>query len=181
MARIAKIRTNVGAPFPALVKGSGPVTIAKALGIWTVGLSFAPLDTQIPLQSSYATDYLLVFDSVTGTFLKISLATLIAAQSTFPAFDTVAGDYNVTNETTLLINKAIPAAHNINLPASATRIGLPIVIKDYAGNAAANIATIVPTGGELIDGLATLPINANFGGFKLVPLSFPLSGWYISP
>ena len=95
-----------------------------------------------------------------------------------PAFDTVAGDYNVTSEPVLLINKAVPAAHNINLPASAVRLGIGIRIKDIAGNDAANVATIVPNGAEKIDGLNSLPINSNYGGFYLVPLA---GGWYISP
>lgn len=185
MARIPKIRTNVSAPFPTLVKGSGPITVAKAAGVWTVGFTFAPLANQIPAPANYATDYLLVYDSLTGSFFKMSIANIIAAATTFPSFDTVAGDYNVAGETTLLINKAVPAAHNINLPPAATRNSVPIVIKDYAGNAAANIATIIPSGAERIDGLAALPINSNYGGFRLVPVTIaggaPANGWFISP
>jgi hypothetical protein len=92
--------------------------------------------------------------------------------------DMAAGDYNVTNESTLLINKTVPAAHNINLPTAASRNGIPIVIKDFAGNASTYVATIVPNGAETIDGLSTLPINSDYGGFNLVPIT---GGWYISP
>ena len=55
------------------------------------------------------------------------------------AVDQSAGDYTVTTETILLINKSIAAAHNINLPACASRKGIGIIIKDIAGNAASNI------------------------------------------
>jgi len=33
----ADIRVNAAFPFPALVQGNGPVTVAKASGIWTIG------------------------------------------------------------------------------------------------------------------------------------------------
>ena len=95
-----------------------------------------------------------------------------------PSFDISTGDYTVTNEKILLINKTSATAHNINLPTSVNRNNIPIVIKDVAGNAATYIATIIPNGAETIDGLATLPIDSNYGGFKLTPIT---GGWYISP
>ena len=181
MARLPKIRTNIGVPFPALVKGSGPITVTKVNGVWTVGYSIAGIFVQIPLPSAYATDYVLIWDSVANTFARVSLATLIAGiNAQAPTFDFAPGDYNVTTETTLFINKAIPAAHNINLPTVASRNGIPIIIKDCVGNAASFVATIVPNGAERIDGLAALPINSNYGGFKLVPVT-SLGGWSISP
>ena len=40
MARLpARIRVNATFPFPALVQGSGPVTVSKANGIWTIGFT----------------------------------------------------------------------------------------------------------------------------------------------
>ena len=175
----ANIRVNAYVPFPSLVTGTGPVTITKVNGIWTVGFSFSGIGQQVPQPSAYATDLLLGYDIIAKSYFTISLATLAAAGVAVPVFDTLAGTYNVTGETILLINKAVPAAHNIQLPTAASRVGVPIVIKDYAGNAASNVATILPNGSELIDGLASLPINSNYGGFKLVPIS--TGGWYIDP
>lgn len=180
MARIAKIRTNVGVPFPALVTGVAPITIGKNSGNWTINLVVDTLGHQVPLQASLPTDYLIVWDSINKNYFKVSIADLLVSLgSQPPAFDQAAGNYNVTSETVLLINKAVPAAHNINLPAANLRLGIPIIIKDIAGNAAANVATIVPNGAEKIDGLNSVPINSNYGGFKLTPLA--AGGWYISP
>lgn len=39
MARIPKIRVNTPVTFPTLVQGSGPVTVTKKNGIWTIGLA----------------------------------------------------------------------------------------------------------------------------------------------
>lgn len=182
---IPAIRTNVGVPFPALVQGSGPITIARNSGIWTVGLSFDLVNHVVPGAPAFPTDYLLVYDSIQKAFLKVSISDFQALFNTAaptPALDQAAGTYTVTTEQVLLIKKTVPAAHNIQLPAAASRSGLGVIIKDVAGNAAANVATILPNGAETIDGLASLPINANYGGFNLIPL--PVSagaGWYISP
>ncbi len=74
------------------------------------------------------------------------------------------------------------AITTLNLSSASLRGGLPLIVKDVAGNGAADIINIVPNGGETIDGLASLPLNSNFGGFKLVPLStWTAGGWYISP
>lgn len=93
------------------------------------------------------------------------------------ARDEAAGTYTVTNETVLLIDKTSPAAHDIQLPAVSARNGIPIIIKDYAGNAAANNATIKADGSETIDGAATKVIITDFGGCKLVPVASD-GAWY---
>lgn len=173
------IRVNVPIPFPTLVLASGPIAVSKSSGIWSVGFSFNGINQTVPLQANWATDLVLVWDSVAKTFITVSMATLASPPAPAPTYDTAAGTYNVTSETVLLINKAVPAASNIQLPTAASRLGVPIIIKDYAGNAAANVATILPNGAEKIDGLASLPINSNYGGFKLIPIA--TGGWYISP
>lgn len=186
MARFPKIRTTVPVPFPAMVKGSAPATIQKANGVWTVGFSFNTLGHQVPLPSQFATDYLLLYDAVNNVYFKSTINDLAGAFGyPSPSWDAAAGDYNVTTELVLYINKAAPAAHNINLPTAASRLGNGIIIKDVAGNAAANIATIVPNGAERIDGKANVKINANFGGYRLAPISGApggfADGWTILP
>jgi hypothetical protein len=183
MTVIANLRTNVGVPFPALVQGSVPIAVTRNGGIWTLGLSFDLVSQHVPLAGEFTTDYLLVYDSLQKTFIKISISDFQALLTNpAPTIDQVAGTYTVTSEQTLLIKKTVPAAHNIQLPTAASRNGINIIIKDVAGNAAANVATILPSGGETIDGLASLPINANYGGFNLAPLPASAgTGWYISP
>ena len=70
------IRANVGVPFPALVKSSGPISLAKVSGIWTVGFSPALLNTQSALVGALPTDFVVVYDSVAQTLFKASLTDL---------------------------------------------------------------------------------------------------------
>ena len=176
------MRANVLVPFPTLVTASAPATVTKVNGIWTIGISTDLVGRAVPIPGAYATDFILVWDSIAKVYFKVNINDLFTMiGTTVPTYDAAAGNYNVTNETVLLINKVVPAAHNINLPNAASRLGVPIIIKDVAGNASGNIATIVPNGAERIDGLATLPINSDYGGFKLTPITVPAAGWYISP
>ena len=82
MARIAKIRTNVGVPFPALVTASGPVTIAKNSGVWTVGFSIGNLNQQSAVLGALSTDFLIVYDSVTKAFFKATLTDIQTMRTT---------------------------------------------------------------------------------------------------
>lgn len=59
----------------------------------------------------------------------------------------------------------------INLTAAALRNAKSLTIKDSTGHANANPITINPSGVETIETLATLPINADFGGVRLNPVS----------
>jgi hypothetical protein len=209
MSMVEDTRVNVPVPFPTLVQSSGPVIVSKKNGIWSIGLSVAGIPPQTPPPGSLATDYVLVWDSVAQTWITVPLSALGGSGGGIgeapndgqqygrqslgwtvitggggggppaPVFDTAAGTYNVTTEQVLLVNKTVPAANNVQLPAASGRGGVAIVVKDYAGNAATFAISILPNGAERIDGLATLPINSNYGGFKLVPIS--TGGWYISP
>lgn len=72
-------------------------------------------------------------------------------------------------------------AVEIDLPASAARLGLPLTIKDVTGNAASNNITIKPNGAETIDGYTNgnpLLVSAAYGGFRLNPRT---SSYTIAP
>src|SRR5258706_10651678 len=75
MALPAKIRANMAAPFPAMVQGSGPITIGKTNGIWTVGASGSIINTANP--GAVDTDYALVWDDVAQAWIRISLSDLV--------------------------------------------------------------------------------------------------------
>jgi hypothetical protein len=76
MAKIPKIRVNTPVPFPALVQGSGPVTVAKNKGIWSIGLSTAGIPQQTPPPGSLPTDLVLVWDSVAQQWITVPLSSL---------------------------------------------------------------------------------------------------------
>ena len=44
----ANIRVNAQLPFPAMVTGTGPITIGKVNGIWQVGFTINAFGTQNP-------------------------------------------------------------------------------------------------------------------------------------
>ena len=50
----ANIRVNASFPFPSLVSGTGPVTISKANGVWSIGFSMAVLTSTASAPSSIA-------------------------------------------------------------------------------------------------------------------------------
>ena len=186
MSLPANIRVNVAAPFPTLVYGSGPITINKANGIWTVGFDFTKIATvQNPPLPNYPTDYILGYDSVAKAYFFISLSNLVQTISSIYRTITVAGDVTVLpSDVTILMDKTVGAATNIFLPASSTRLGTSLTIKDYKGDANTNNITLVPAAGETIDGLSAA--NAITAGIALVDTNygkrtlFPLAsgGWY---
>jgi hypothetical protein len=79
-------------------------------------------------------------------------------------------------DTTALVNVAGVVA--VNLPAAASRSGLPLIVKDISGAAHTNNITITPNGVETIEGLASVVIRTDYGGYTLLPVT---SGWVISP
>jgi hypothetical protein len=123
MAAPANIRVNVQVPFPALVVPSGPITLNKVNGIWTIGFAVSQLGQQNPPQpSALATDFVLVWDSVAQTFVQSSLSSLtgrillntltpsaVASISDTTSLTTAFNDYEVVFE------NIIPVTNNVHL------------------------------------------------------------------
>src|SRR5258706_5157285 len=76
MALPAKIRANMAVPFPAMVQGSGPITLGKQNGVWTVGASGDLIGEANP--GAIATDFALVWDSAAKGWVKIALSNLVS-------------------------------------------------------------------------------------------------------
>jgi hypothetical protein len=72
----AEIRIDTNTPFPALVTGANGVGIGKQNGIWQVGLNTSSLNTGTPPLANFAQDYVVVWDSIAGNYMKVSLATI---------------------------------------------------------------------------------------------------------
>jgi hypothetical protein len=70
----ANVRISAQFPFPAGVAGTTPIAITKANGIWSVALPLDALATQNPSGGSLTTDYVLVWDSLTGTYFKMPIS-----------------------------------------------------------------------------------------------------------
>lgn len=156
--------------FPSSVEGSIFITLAKANGIWTVGVDFSVLDE--PVITDLSSYEIVVRNTLTDSYGRVSLSGLLA--STYFA-TVVTGLHNVSATETYL-RCQLAAASAINLPASETRNGLDLDIKDSSGNWATFNATITPNGAETIDGMASLTGNQNYMFIKLRPKT---AGWEI--
>ncbi len=151
----ANIRVNLGAPFPALVKASGPITLSKANGIWIVGFSFASLGVQTPPLANYPNDYLIAYDSVANTFFKMPLSgfpALVRPQRSI----TAAGNLPIlATDFILNINAATDLVPIV--PLAASRLGVPLTFKDLPGS---HTQTLTATAPDELEGAGTLPLAA---------------------
>lgn len=99
---------------------------------------------------------------------------------TTPTVVTGTGSIAAT-DTVVQTNQAAPIV--LTLPLSAawatqnSKYGLPLSIFDISGAASTNSVTINPSGGQTIAGLASLTINLDYNGFRLMPKS--TGGWVV--
>jgi len=176
------IRINLQAPFPALVMGSGPIVLSKQNGIWTVALDVNDLAAQAPPPGNYATDYLLMWDSVAKTYFKISLTTVqgVVAGVARTQRSVIASPIVVAANDQILNVNINSGPATCALPAAATRAGVPLTFKDVGAQFGANNLTITPNGVETIDGGANLVLKTNHQGVTLVQFNDGVNtGWSI--
>jgi hypothetical protein len=81
---------------------------------------------------------------------------------------TAAGNYTITNESGLIINKASGQATTVTLPPISTISPVAIWIVDGKGDAATNNITVDGRGSDTINGAATYVINANYEAILFV-------------
>jgi hypothetical protein len=184
MALPANLRVNLSAPFPALVQGSGPVTVTKTNGVWTVGFTMAAIGSIVPPAGNYPTDFLFGFDSISGQFFKISLTNLattfgLVSGATRAQRAVTASPITISPTDQILNCNIAAGAPTCALPQASTRVGVPLTFKDL-GQAAAHNITITPFAGDTIDGAGSFVLNLNRQGVTLVPFNDGTNtGWTI--
>jgi hypothetical protein len=157
----ANVRINPNVPFPSLVIGSGPITVSKNFGIWTIGFSVVNLPTQ-PGPINNSTDLILVYDSVGGNFFNLPLSAIASSGARQQRSIQVVGDLPLqSTDQTLNVNGA---GLNIIIPLASTRAGVPFTFKRVDS---APSFTLTATAPDTIDGLASLVVNT--GSITLVP------------
>jgi hypothetical protein len=72
----ADIRVNGAFLFPALTQGAAPVNIVKASGRWTIGYDIS----KFPVKALALTDYVMVWNSVSGQFARVSIAAALSGK-----------------------------------------------------------------------------------------------------
>lgn len=180
----ANVRVNTAVPFPALVQANGPITISKNNGIWTIGFTITTFGSQVPLVGNYPTDFLLAWDDVNKTFFKVSITNLIASiVATFPTRTqrlVTTSPVGVGASDQIINTNIGTGSPTCTLPAAAGRLGVPITFKDVGGHWATNNLTFSCTGGDLIDGQATVLVAGAYGSITFVPANDgTTSGWSI--
>ena len=176
----ASIRVNVRASFPSLVGGAAFISVNKSNGIWSIAPNYLSL-AQAPAITP--TMIIAVQDTLTGVFSYVPASSL-ASNTGYRIVTTVGAVSVLATDTVILLNKSPSGASTLNLPASSSRSGVPIIIKDITGDANTNNDTIVPASGETIDGLSAAAAAANgiavidvdYGSRTLYPLTS--GGWY---
>ncbi len=176
----ANVRVNVGAPFPSLVKQSGPITITKSLGIWTVGFQIINFG-DLPPGTDPTQVYVLVFNNLNKVFQRESLSALLSTNSPETIVTSANSPYAPLPTDTFLLVDTTGGPVEIDMPLAAQRNSISLAIKDDKGNAAVNNITIKPTAPETIDGFthaAPLVINTNYDGILVRPAA---AHYVISP
>lgn len=181
---LPSVRHNVGAPFPALVKGGGPVKISKQNGIWTVQLTPTGLGP-MPLNANPTLVQVIVFNTQTQTWQVTTLAGLQSGGLAITNVTAAMSPYTPLITDFFLAVDTTGGPVEIDLPATANRGGVALSIKDVKNNAAVNNITIKPVAApaETIDGhtnAAPLVIKANYGGVRLLPIAAN-NLWTIAP
>jgi hypothetical protein len=179
----ANVRVNTAVPFPALVLPSGPITLAKNNGVWTIGFTITSFGTQVPLVGNYPTDFLFGWDDVNKTYFKVSITNLIASLNITAGSArtqrTVTATPIVVQVTDQIISTKITTPAACTLPSAVSRTGVPLTFKDL-GQATANPITLTAAGGDTIDGAATYVLNNNFAWVTLVPFNDGTNtGWMV--
>ncbi len=99
------------------------------------------------------------------------MAVLIGVAAYNNTFVTAGATYNsLDTDTRIIVKKTVGSATHVVLLAGA-EYGQPILVKDGKGDADVNPITITFSGGQLMDGLATVIINNPYGFFWFNPLA----------
>jgi hypothetical protein len=169
MASPVNIRNTVLVPFPSLVRGSAPLIVTKANGIWVIALDVAGLTAHVPSVADLAQEYWIVYDAAQDTFFKVLLSTLGLGGARLQRSAVASPIVVAPNDQ--IINFNINAAAVCTLPSSATRSGVPLTFQDVGGHATAHPLVFSLTGGELADGVANPAITVNYGKMTFTPLT----------
>jgi hypothetical protein len=178
MTLARSIRVNVGAPFPALVKGDAGIAIRRKNGVWTIELGYMTVGLQNPPPASrYNTDYVLIYDSLAATYIRVPLAAIGGAARSQRAVNVAPVVINPTDQI-LSLNVSTPGT--IQLPSASLRNGVPLTFKDLGRQAQNNPQTIATAAAEFIDGTATsVLLNTNGQAITLTPINDGVNapGW----
>lgn len=116
---------------------------------------------------------------ITATNVQDAVQQAISIPQAITPTPVAASPFTPTNSDMYLAVDTTAGPITINLQAGALRSGLPLIIKDVNGHAAANPITLVPNGAETVDGLAPYLMDSNELALQLIPKS--AGGYSVGP
>jgi hypothetical protein len=163
----ASIRVNCRAPFPSRVSAGPGIAVAKANGIWSIGLNYPALATAASL---LATHEWVVYDTVAATYSLISPALLAAFVLSGQRVAVNDADHAVALSEGIVAYTAISAARVVSLlPAGNYAAGSQLVIVDESGSCSATkTITATASGTDEISGATTQAITTAYGSLRLM-------------
>jgi hypothetical protein len=168
MSLPANIRVNVGAPFPATVKGLGAIAVSKANGIWTIFLNYLGFGTAGTVPDP-ANTYTLVWNILTGVFTLIPISAVSGTKVVKTI--TAAGPYAaLPSDEVLIIKQTVGAAFTVNVDWSAR--SKPLRVVDGKADASINNIKVTPAAGQTQLGMVNFSyvIDSIGGSVILTPL-----------
>jgi hypothetical protein len=129
--------------------------------------------TAVPGEVIASATWNAIFTDIAAALTQLGQSTSVQT----PRIITSPGSITVAvTDTVILIQASVP---NINLPASATKTSPVTIIGNAAGIFGTNNSTLVPSGAEMINGLAVNPVLAtDHQSLTLQPLA--AGGWAIT-
>lgn len=164
----ANVRVNIGAPFPATVKGTSFIGILKQNGIWTVSPNFAAL-AQFPTIADPANSFVLIWNALTGVFTLVPASAVFSSKVVKTL--TAPGPYAaLPTDEVLIIKQLVAAAFTVTVDWSVRT--KPLRIVDGKGDASINNITITPAAGQTQLAVVNYSyiIDGNGGSITLTPL-----------
>lgn len=184
---VPQVRVNIQAPFPAFVRPSGPITITKQNGVWTIGYNVLGLPTLVPPPSGFPDEWVMAFNNGAGQTFSISLADLANQIATeiragAVAQRLIAGSYAIVQGDAIINMNINQPNQVVTLPPAASWAGQPLMFKDVGPHCTQFPVTLQPAADEPIDGQPNYQVDVDYGYLRLVPANDGTTPpqWFIS-
>jgi hypothetical protein len=139
------LKLKVMPRYPTQLQVASPITLTSNGGVYTFGIDLNALENTLAA----------IFEPLHAHVdQQITAGASAAVQA---------------NAETVRVNKAAGSPTTLMMPPANT-MKFPVLIIDWKGDAAANNITIVPSGADTINGLASWTIAANNGSVQLKPI-----------
>jgi len=163
----ASIRVNCRSPFPSRVSAGPGLAVAKANGIWNIGLDYVDLVSAASILSTHEWP---VYDTVSKTFSNVTFSQLVVSILSGQRVAVNDADYAAAVSAGVIAYTAITAARTVSLPQAGNyAVGSQVLIVDESGSCSAtNTITAAASGTDKISGSTTQVLTTAYGSLRLM-------------